>query len=325
MKKKSVNKAVIYRGPSGALELKADKGHETIWATLNQIAALFETDRSGISRHINNILKTEELKDSTVAKFTTVQKEGGRRVTRQVEYFNLDMILSIGYRVNSKKATIFRQWATKVLREHLLKGFTINKRRIARNYDSFMKAVRHVQALLPTDSKIGTSSILDLIKVFADTWFLLSAYDRGRFSGEKITKKKVVLAASELATGIMELKAELQKKGEASNLFALERKEGSLEGIVGNVMQTFGGRDLYLGVEEKAAHLLYFLVKDHPFVDENKRSGAFAFVWFLRKIGRLNLQKITPMALAVLTLLIAESHPKNKEKMIGLLMLLMGA
>ena len=321
--KEHKDKLIIYQGPAGSLELKADTEQETIWATLNQIAALFDIDKSGISRHVNNILKTKELNDSTVAKFATVQNEGGREISRLIEYYNLDMILSVGYRVNSKKATEFRQWATKTLREHIIKGYTINRKRIAKNYGSFIKAVESVRALLPASSKVETADIIELIKMFAGTWFSLAAYDQGSFGKGKVTRKKVVIAASELTAGIAALKTELKRKGEASELFALERGGSSLEGIFGNVLQTFGGRDLYPSLEEKAAHLLYFVVKNHPFADGNKRSGAFAFIWFLRRTGRLNPAQMSPAALTALTLLIAESHPRDKEKMTGLVTMML--
>lgn len=324
MKENDNKKIVVYQAPGGGIELRGDISKETIWATLNQLAELFETDKSGISRHINNILRVGELDDSTVAKFATVQNEGGRSISRQIEYFNLDMILSVGYRVNSKKATHFRQWATKTLREHILNGYTINRKRVAKNYDSFMRAVENVRSLLPAASKVETADILELIKIFADTWFSLSAYDKGIFTKGKITKKRVALATDDLAAGIAALKTDLQRKGEASDLFALARAGNSLKGIVGNVMQTFGGKDLYPSVEEKAAHLLYFMVKSHPFADGNKRSGAFSFVWFLNQAGKLDTGRLTPEALTALTLLIAESHPKDKGKMTDLVTMMLG-
>ncbi|MCX5751118.1 MAG: virulence protein RhuM/Fic/DOC family protein [Candidatus Saganbacteria bacterium] len=320
MKKKPNNKVVVYQGPSGALELKADNEHATIWATQAQLVKLYNVDQSVVSRHIYNIFK-----DGEVNKKSNMQKMHIANSDKPVFSYSLDIILAVGYRTNSARAIAFRQWATRVLRDHILNGYTINRKRIARNYNSFMNAVESVRALLPPASQVDTSSILDLISVFADTWVSLGAYDRGSFSRGKITKKKVVLAASELVSGIAELKAALQKNGEASDLFALERKGGSLEGIVGSVMQTFDGKDLYPSIEEKAAHLLYFVVKNHPFADGNKRSGAFAFVWFLRRTGLLDIEKMTPSALTALTLLIAESNPKDKEKMTGLIKMLLSS
>jgi prophage maintenance system killer protein len=186
-----------------------------------------------------------------------------------------------------------------------------------------MRSVDAVRDLLPAGMKVDTGSILELIKVFANTWVSLDAYDKQVFGKGKTTKKKVVVAADELAQALQTLRAELMKKNEASGLFANERNSGALEGIIGAVMQAFGGKDLYPSVEEKAAHLLYFMVKNHPFTDGNKRSGAFAFVWFLRKTRLLDMKRMTPEALTALTLLIAESDPKDKPKMTALVVLLL--
>ncbi|TSC79121.1 MAG: RhuM [Parcubacteria group bacterium Gr01-1014_33] len=317
--KKENNQIVVYQTSAGAVELKGDFQKDTLYASLAQIADLFAIDKSGISRHINNIFKTGELDPSrTVANFATVQKEGGRTVKREVEHYNLDMILSVGYRVNSKKATIFRQWATKTLREHITKGYTINRKRIRQNYDAFMKAVADIQTLLPEHIAFDPKTVLELIKEFASTWVSLDAYDKEALAVVGTTKKVVKLAGEELADAIHNLRVELIGKGEATELFARERKLGSVEGIAGNVMQSFGGKPLYPSVEEKAAHLLYFMVKNHPFTDGNKRSGAFAFIWFLRRYRAKRNRNVNPATLTALTLLIAESDPKKKEQMTAL-------
>ena len=317
---------VIYQAKSGAIELRGDFSAETIWASLDQIAELFDRDNSVISRHLKNIFNEAELDEkATVAKNATVQKEGNRQVIREIEYYNLDAIISVGYRVNSKTATRFRQWATKTLRTHVVEGYTINKARLGQNYEAFMEAIQNVRALLPVSNVVSNEDILDLISVFADTWFSLGAYDRGEFSIGKPTKKKVVLTAQKLFENIALLKQDLIRKSEATELFATERDAGALEGIVGNVMQAFGGKDVYLSIEEKAAHLLYFIIKNHPFTDGNKRTGAYAFVWLLRTAGILDISRITPAALTAITLLIAESNPADKDKMTGLVvMILMG-
>ncbi|MFH1683715.1 MAG: virulence protein RhuM/Fic/DOC family protein [Candidatus Margulisiibacteriota bacterium] len=279
--KDNKNRLVIYQGPAGDVEVRLDSSQETVLLTQQQVAQLFNVQKAAISKHVNNIFNSRELdKNSTVSVLETVQTEGKRHILRKIEYYNLDLVLSIGYRVNSLSATKFRQWATKTLRKHIIKGYTINRKRIAKNYGSFMTAVEGVRALLPPGSQVDSASILELIKLFAGTWFSLAAYDKGSFGKGKITRKRVVLAAADLAGGIAELKAQLLKKGEASDLFALERAGSSLEGIVGNVMQTFDGKDLYPSTEEKAAHLLYFIIKSHPFADGNKRSGAFALSGF---------------------------------------------
>ena len=318
MKKKIVG-AVIYQAKNGAIELRGDASRETIWATQAQIANAFEVDVRTINEHIQNILKTKELEESaTVRNFRIVQKEGKRVVERDVKHYNLDMILSAGYRVNSKKATQFRQWATKTLREHITKGYTIHRKQIAKNYDAFMKSVSDIQALLPEHVVLDPKAILELIKEFSSTWMSLDAYDKESLSTIGTTKKAIKLTGAELTEAIASLRGELLKKGEATEIFAHESNAGSFEGIVGNVMQSFGGKAVYATIEEKAAHLLYFMVKNHPFTDGNKRSGAFSFVWFLRKAGSKGSRNINPAALTALTLLIAESDPKKKDLMVAL-------
>ena len=319
MKKKVVtknNNVVIYQTKSGALEFKGDFRNETVWATLDQIASIFGRDKSVISRHLKSIFNEQELdKNSVVAKNATTASDGK---IYQVEYYNLDAILSVGYRVNSKTATDFRKWATKTLREHLTKGYTLNKKVIQKNYDQFIKSVNDIQAVLPEHVTLDPKSILDLVKEYSVTWSKLDAYDRDELKTEGVTKKKVKLNGEELLNAIKSLKEELIKKGDATELFAQEKNKNSIEGIIGNVMQAFGGHDVYKTLEEKAAHLLYFMVKNHPFNDGNKRSGAFAFIWFLKKSGVKGAKNINPSGLTAMTLLIAESNPRHKEKVVAL-------
>ncbi len=316
---KKNNAVILYQTKSGAIELRGDISRETVWATQAQIASTFEVDVRTVNEHIQNILKTKELEETgTIRKFRIVQMEGEREVERETKHYNLDMILSVGYRVNSKKATLFRQWATKTLREHITKGYTLNRRRIAHNYDAFMQSVASIQALLPAQAILDPKEVLELIKEFASTWVSLDAYDKETLTTIGATKKSVKLTGAELTEAIQSFRSELLKKGEATEIFAHERKAGSIEGIVGNVMQSFGGKEVYATVEEKAAHLLYFMVKNHPFTDGNKRSGAFSFVWFLRRTGSKGSRTINPPALTALTLLIAESDPKKKERMVAL-------
>ncbi len=330
VKKKSIknikinNNLVIYQAKNGAIEFRGDFDSENIWGTQKQIAEAFGVDVRTANEHIKNIFKTEELKEnSTIRKFRIVQKEGVREVTRDIEHYNLDMIISVGYRVNSKTATQFRIWATKTLKQHITKGYTLNKKVIKNNYDDFLDAVQKVQKLLPKGNIVKAQDVLELVKTFADTWFSLEAYDKGNFPKTGFTKKKVKFEADELYNAVLEFKKELIRKKEATELFAQEKKHKTLEGILGNVFQTVFGADAYKTIEEKAAHLLYFVVKNHPFNDGNKRTGAFSFIWFLNKSG-INFQnKISPEALITITLLIAESKPKDKDRMIGLVLLLL--
>lgn len=315
-RKKNTKHIVIYQAPSGAIELRGDVGKETIWATLDQIAEVFGRDKSVISRHLKNIFKEDELsRASVVAKNATTAADGK---VYQVEYYNLDAIISVGYRVNSKTATQFRQWATKTLREHITRGYTINRKRIANNYEAFMKSVSGIQALLPEHMTLDPKAILDLVKEFSSTWMSLDAYDKDTLAIIGTTKKSITFSGKELKDAIANFRSELRKSGSAAEIFARERATGSVEGIVGNVMQSFGGKFVYKSVEEQAAHLLYFMVKNHPFTDGNKRGAAFAFIWFLRKAKAKKFRNVSPPTLTALTLLIAESDPKKKEQMVAL-------
>ncbi len=317
---KNIKEIVIYQAKSGQIEFRGDFVRNTIWGNLNQIAELFGRDKSVISRHIKNIFKSQELEPtSVVAKIATTAPDGK---TYQVAHYNLDVILSVGYRVDSKQASRFRIWATRTLKQHLIKGYTINKKRIAKNYETFMQAVDGLKKLLPENDQILTRDALKLVETFASTWFSLDAYDTRNFPENGATKKEIAFKAGELVQALHEFKLKLISKKQATKLFGQERSKDALHGILGNVFQSFDSQALYPTVEEKAAHLLYFTVKNHPFTDGNKRSGAFAFVWFLRKAGILPTT-ITPEALTTLTLLVAESNPKDKDKMIGLILLLL--
>lgn len=312
-KRSITNQLAVYQAKSGAIELKADATKETIWATQAQIVALFDVTQSVVSRHIKNIFEDKEVDPKR-----NMQKMHIANSDKLVAYYSLDIILAVGYRTNSIKAIEFRQWATKVLRQHITIGYTINRSRIASHYDEFMKAVSDIKALLPVNRAVDSVSVLDLIHAFADTWLSLDAYDKDALEVKNVTKKQSTITAKELESALVQLKHNLIEKGEATNLFGAERSAGAIEGIVGNVMQSFAGKAMYPSIEEKAAHLLYFVVKNHPFTDGNKRSGAFAFVWFLRRTKRLDPTRMSPEALTALTLLIAESNPKDKSKMVGL-------
>lgn len=309
---------VIYQSKTGAIELRGDFARETIWATQAQVAELFDVDQSVISRHIRNILKDGEIEEKS-----NMQKMHIANSDKPVTFYSLDIILSVGYRANSQRAIEFRKWATKILREHVAKGYTINPKVIKNNYAEFQKAIENIKHLLPKDANIDNASVLELISAFADTWLSLDAYDKEKLIEKGVTKKSVTLTAEDMAEALSEFKKNLIKKGEATDLFGSERSKGNISGIVGNVMQSFGGKQLYSTLEEKAAHLLYFMVKNHPFVDGNKRSGAYAFIWFLNRYGILDRKKISPAALTAITLFVAESNPKNKERIVRLILQLL--
>ncbi len=311
------NKLVIFQAKNGALELRADNEKDTLWASLNQIADIFGVQKAAISKHIKNIYESGELEaNSTVSIMETVQIEGSRQIKRNIEYYNLDMIISIGYRVNSVQATRFRQWATGVLREYTTQGFVVNKKIIKKNLNSF---IEYITPLLPAGDVFTPEQTLELVSLFSDTWISLDNYDKGIMIDRKVTKKTVKLTADELLGAIMELRTELISQGSATDIFATERSKDSIAGIIGNIMQSFGGSAVYPSIQEKAAHLLYFMVKNHPFVDGNKRSGAFAFVWFLNRAKILDTKSLTPIALTALTLLVAESNPVDKDQVVRLI------
>ncbi len=318
MKKNTVNEVLLFQAKTGAIEFKSDLSKETLWATQAQIMKLFNVDQSVVSRHIKNIFQDREVHQKS-----NMQKMHNAFSDKPVILYSLDLILAVGYRANSGRAIQFRQWATKTLRSHIVDGYTINKKRIGKNYEVFLKAVDDIKKLLPSSGVVDAGSVMELVKMFASTWLSLDSYDKAALPKGGVTKKKIKFTGDELHADLTQLKHELMRKGEATDLFATTRGGQSFQGIVGNIFQTFGGKDLYPTVEEKAAHLLYFVVKNHPFVDGNKRSGAFSFVWFLRQARILNIQRLTPEALTALTLLIAESNPSEKEKMVGLVLLLL--
>ena len=318
MAKKS--EIIIFQNKEGAIEFRGDFQRDTLWANQFQISDLFGIDRTVVTKHIRNIFKNNEIDIKS-----NVQKMHIANSDRPITLYSLDVILAVGYRTNSKIAISFRKWATKVLRQHILEGYTINKKRVLKNYHAFLHSVENIKNLLPPKELVKAEDVLELITMFSSTWFSLDAYDKNLLPSKGATKKQVNITAGQLVNALSELKSVLLNKSEASDLFALERNSGDFAGIVGNVFQSFANSDLYPTIEEKAAHLLYFVVKNHPFVDGNKRSGAYAFIWFLKHTKRLDLIKMSPQALTVLTLLVAESNPLDKDQIVGLILQLLNA
>lgn len=301
---------------------------ETVWLSLQQMATLFGRDKSVISRHINNIYKEAELSQkATVAKYATVQVEGGRNIEREIEYYNLDVIISVGYRVNSKRGVQFRIWATQRLREYIVKGFVVNEKRLKEDTQNSMKelegAVKLLQGAMQSERLAGyEKELLKIITDYTETWVLLNKYDHDGLLIENTTKKTTYrLEYEQITKSIAQFKKRLVSRGEASELFGVESGE-KLQGLLGSIEQTFAGKDLYPSLEEKAAHLLYFAIKDHPFVDGNKRIGSLMFLLFLIRNHALynkhGERKLNDNALAALALLIAESKPEQKEIMVKL-------
>jgi len=313
----------------GEIEIETKVENETVWITQKQMCELFGTAKSTISEHLKNIFENGELdKNSTVRKFRTVRMEGNRKVSRNIEYYNLDVIISVGYRVNSKKATKFRQWATKILKDYILKGYALNQKRLEQNFNEFKQEIELLQKAIKQNlNEIEAKGFLDIITKYAKSWILLNQFDENRLEIPKGKEARFILDYDEAISEIEKLKKDLINKKEATELFGQER-ENSFKGIIRNIYQTFGGIDLLPTIEEKAANLFYYIVKDHPFVDGNKRIGAFMFVLFLSKNNYLYDEngelKINSNALVSLALLIAHSKPNEKDLIIKLIMNLIG-
>lgn len=319
---------IIYKSSQGQVELKADIQQETIWATQAQIADLFGTQRPIITKHLRNILKEGELIEKTICSKMEHIPSGGTR-SYATSYYNLDAIIAVGYRISSKRATLFRQWATKTLREYLVKGYVLNEKRLRESTETSVKELQKTLRFIQTTierrqlDQSEVDSVLSVITGYTNSWLLLHQYDEGRLTPQKSSlKSSEKLDYSTIRSAVGELKKSLVEKSEAGELFGNER-DGSFQGILSAIYQTFDSRELYSSLDEKAAHLLYLIIKDHPFSDGNKRIGSFLFILFLernkflyRKSGE---KKINDNALVALALLIAQSNPKDKEQMIALI------
>lgn len=314
---------VIYKTPQGPeIQVKLEK--ETVWLDAHLIAKLFNVNRPAIVKHINNIYKTGELdKKLTCSILEQVAVDGK---IRKMNLYNLNMIISVGYRVNSKHATQFRIWATKTLKNHLIKGYTINEKQLLKartQLKELQSAIDFLQQKSKHELLVGQEQeILDLLANYSKTLTLLDKYDKKKLTLIKKAKGKFILAYKDTKRVIQEIKTELVNKKEASDLFGKEY-EDKFKAILGNIYQTFTGKELYPSLEEKAAHLLYFVIKDHSFVDGNKRIGSFLFIYFLDKNNYLfkktGERKINDNALTALSLLVAVSDPKEKDKMIKII------
>ncbi|MEK6616998.1 MAG: virulence protein RhuM/Fic/DOC family protein, partial [Bacteroidota bacterium] len=303
---------------------------ETVWLTQKQMAELFQTTPQNITIHFKNIFEEGELVELATCKdYLQVQMEGKRKVERKQRFYNLDAILSVGYRVNSKRGTQFRQWATQRLKDHLVKGYTLNERRLkqlSQNMQQLEQAVKLIrQSGNAEELKLSeTKGMLDIILNYTQSFVLLNQFDSNNLHTDKLNENITYeIKYDEAVIAITELKKQLLKKKEATDIFG-NRKDESFKGTLGNIVQTFGGKYLYPSIEEQAAHLLYFVIKNHPFSDGNKRIGAFLFIWFLeknkhrfKKNGEL---KINDNALVALALLVAQSNPDDKEIMVKLIM-----
>ncbi|MBP5421027.1 MAG: virulence protein RhuM/Fic/DOC family protein [Paludibacteraceae bacterium] len=314
------NKIIIYQTEDGQTQIDVHLENETVWLSQAQMAELFQTDRTSIVRHINNIYKSNELdRNSTCAKIAQVQIEGKRAVKRTALLFNLDMIISVGYRVNSKRGVKFRQWANKILKDYLVKGYAINERIRKEQISELRQLVGMLGRTIQSQSIISSDETNALFEVVTDYTYALDTldnYDYERLTIDKTTKKEDFHATYENA---MEAISGLREKFGGSTLFGNE-KDDSFKSSIGQIYQTFGGEELYPSVEEKAAMLLYLVTKNHSFSDGNKRIAATLFLWFLHNNGILyrkdGTKRLADNTLVALTLMIAESRTEEKDVMV---------
>lgn len=316
--------AVFTADGSFALDVKVEA--ETVWLTQKQMADLFGTTLANINLHLLNIFDESELdQKATIKEYLIVRNEGGREVRRNIHHYNLDAILSVGYRINSKRGTQFRIWANSILRDHLLKGYSLNEARLqSRGVEELQSAITLLTATLSSQAMVTDQgrAILDVVQTYARSWNLLLAYDEQSLAEPTRGRKKPKpFSVADAKQAISALKLSLLAKGEATDLFALERGP-HFDGIIEGLEQEVFGTTLYPTVESRAAHLLYFVIKDHPFSDGNKRVGSFLFVSYLARHGQHS--RINDNTLVALALLTAESDPKQKELVIKLIMNLIG-
>ena len=314
------NQIIIYQTDDDQTQIDVRLENETVWLTQAQMAELFQTDRTSIVRHINKIYADDELdRDSTCAKIAQVQKEGQRTVRRSIPYFNLDMIISVGYRVNSKRGVKFRQWANRVLKQYLIKGYAINERLRHEQISELRQLVQVVSRTLQHREQENTIETQDLLDVVVDYTYALDTLDN--YDYERLTIDQTTKVASFHVTyeNAMEQIQRLRDKFGASVLFGNE-KDDSFKSSIGQIYQTFGGEELYPSVEEKAAMLLYLVTKNHSFSDGNKRIAATLFLWFLNNNKILynsdGSKRIADSTLVALTLMIAESKTEEKDVMV---------
>ena len=309
------NEVILYKDGELELPVEVAPDKETVWLNRNQLAVLFDRDVKTIGKHINNALK-EELDSSVVAKFATTASDGK---TYKVDYYNLDMIISVGYRVKSPRGIAFRKWATSILREYIVQGYAVNAKRL----NALNKVVEIQSNIIADVLELDSKEVFDVIQKYTQALELLDDYDHQIVQKPKISNEK----AYQLTFNECKKLIESMTFSKSSTIFGKEKTKGSLEGIIGSVYQTAFGEDVYPSVQEKAANLLYFIVKDHPFIDGCKRIAASIFLYFLNKNNLLfkNDKKIiSDSTLVAITLLLAESRPEEKEIMINVIMNFLG-
>jgi phosphoribosylaminoimidazolesuccinocarboxamide synthase len=310
------NEVILYKDGELELPVEVAPDKETVWLKVEEMAKLFDRDRSVIQRHIRNIFKENELEESsTCAKFAQVQNEGDRSIERTFNYYNLDMIISVGYRVKSPRGIAFRKWATSILKEYIVQGYAVNAKRL-----NVLNKVVEIQSNIIADVlELDSREVFDVIQKYTQALELLDDYDHQIVQKPKISNEK----AYQLTFNECKKLIESMTFSKSSTIFGKEKTKGALEGIIGSVYQTAFGEDVYPSVQEKAANLLYFIVKDHPFIDGCKRIAASIFLYFLNKNNLLfknNKKIISDSTLVAITLLLAESKPEEKEIMINVIM-----
>ena len=316
-----MNELAFFETDDGSIEVRVEQ--ETVWLSQDQMARIFERERSVITKHLRNVFRDGELAEEAVcANFAHTAADGK---TYQTKFFNLDAILSVGYRVNSKRGIHFRQWASRILKEHLTRGYTLDRQRLEHNARELEAALLLVRRTLSNAELVhdAGSGLAEIVVRYTQTFLWLQRYDEGLLTDPRGHPGGALPAVGEARAGIATLKADLVAKGQASALFGNERDDG-LAALLGNLDQTVFGEPAYPTLESRAAHLLYFVVKNHPFSDGNKRIGAFLFAGFLHRNGRLfgadGSPVVNDVGLAALSLLVAQSRPDEKDVLIRLIM-----
>lgn len=306
------NDIVIFKNGELELEVSVSKDRETVWLSQKQMSQLFKVSTDNVGLHIKNILDEQELDSSTAEESSVVQKEGNRFVKRKIKVYNLDMILAVGYRVKSPNGIVFRKWATSILKDYMLKGYAINQKRL----EALDRTVKIQSRIIASTLELDEKEVLNVVEAYADALSMLDDYDHGCLTKPDGKDTVYRLSYEECRNLIDSMRFE-------SDVFGVEKETGKLEGILAAVYQNVFGKEVYPSIEEKAANLLYFLIKDHPFADGCKRIGASIFLEFLNKNNHLIIdhrQIISNSALVAITLMIAESRPEEKEIMVKLVM-----
>jgi prophage maintenance system killer protein len=315
----------LFSSTDGQIELTVSLDTDTVWLSQRQMADLFDKDVRTINEHIKNIYAEQELsQDPTIRKSRIVQQEGKRQVNRDVDHYNLDVIISVGYRVKSHRGVQFRQWATRMLKQHLVEGYTLNQQRLKERGIEFTQALDLLSQTLSNQALISAQGqqVLSVISDYARSWSLLQGYDEQNLKEQSSKQSNMqALAVADALNAMMQLKQELINKGEATALFGQLRGNG-LESAINTIEQGFGGEWFYPNIASRAANLLYLVIKNHPLADGNKRTGSFLFLWYLRVnqhlLSKPVEQLINDNTLVALALLIAESKPDQKQLMIRL-------